>query len=68
MSDSEYIGRELEDHPEPDDLSDLKILRRLFQNGSFGCRQSDDVVFQTLKGRCPQAYDAFGEEPKVMGQ
>ena len=64
MSESPYITRETEQHPEPEYLSDLRILRRFVQNGSFGYRESEDVVFQTLKARYPQAYDAFGRERK----
>jgi hypothetical protein len=64
MSESEYSRREMEDHPEPEYLSDLRILRRFVQNGSFGYRASQDVVLQTLKARYPQAYSAFGEERK----
>ena len=64
MSESEYITKEMEWHPEPKYLSDLRILRRFVRNGSFGYRQSDDVVFQTLKNRYPEAYAAFGEERK----
>jgi hypothetical protein len=64
MPESEYIRREMEEHPEPEYLADLRILRRFVQNGSFGYRESDDVVFQTLKQRYPQAYSAFGEERK----
>lgn len=44
--------------------SDLRILRRFVYSGSFGFRQSDDVVFQRLKDRYPEAYAAFGEERK----
>ncbi len=62
MSESEYIRNEMENHPEPEYLSDLRILRRFVQNGSFGYRESDDVVFQTLKERYPEAYYAFGRE------
>ncbi len=62
MPESAYIRREMESHPEPEYLADLRILRRFVQNGSFGYRESDDVVFQTLKNRYPQAYDAFGRE------
>ncbi len=64
MSESEYLRREMENHPEPEYLSDLRILRRFVQNGSFGYRQSNDVVFQTLKTRYPEAYEAFGRERK----
>jgi hypothetical protein len=64
MGDSEYIRSEMEEHPEPEYLSDLRILRRFVYNGSFGYRASKDVVFQTLKARYPQAYDAFGRERK----
>ncbi len=64
MSESEYITKEMEWHPEPEYLSDLRILRRFVRNGSFGYHQSDDVVFQTLKNRYPEAYAAFGEERK----
>ncbi len=39
-SGSEYIDRETENHPEPEYLADLRILRRFVQNGSFGYRQS----------------------------
>ncbi len=57
------MTREIENHPEePEYLADLRILRRFVQNGSFGYRESDDVVFQTLKTRYPEAYCAFGEE------
>ena len=54
----------MESHPEPEYISDLRILRRFVQNGSFGYRESGDVVFQTLKARYPQAYSVFGEERK----
>lgn len=64
MSESEYIRREMENHPEPEYLSDLRILRRFVQNGSYGYKELEDVVFQTLKKRYPQAYLAFGEERK----
>lgn len=65
MPESEYIMREPANHPEePEYLADLRILRRFVQNGSFGYRQSDDVVFQRLKVRYPEAYGAFGEERK----
>jgi len=63
-SGSEYIDRETENHPEPEYLSDLRILRRFVYNGSFGLKESDDVVFQTLKTRYSTAYYAFGEERK----
>jgi hypothetical protein len=62
MPESPYIEREIEQHPEPEYLADLRILRRFVQNGSFGFKQSDDVVFQTLKARYPRAYSAFAEE------
>jgi hypothetical protein len=61
-SESPYIRREMEHHPEPEYINDLRILRRLIQNGSFDYRQSDDVIFQRLKTRYPEAYNAFGEE------
>jgi hypothetical protein len=64
MSESEYITKEMEGHPEPKYLADLRILRRFVQNGSFGYRQSDDAVFQRLKVRYPEAYGAFGAERK----
>lgn len=64
MSESEYIRREMKEHPEPEYLADLRILRRFVQNGSFGYRASDDVVFQRLKTRYPEAYGAFGRERK----
>ena len=54
----------MEQHPEPEYINDLKFLRRFVQNGSFGYRESKDVVFQTLKTRYPEAYSAFGEERK----
>jgi hypothetical protein len=54
----------MERHPEAEYHSDLRILRRFVQNGSFGYRQSDDAVFQRLKARYPEAYYAFGEERK----
>jgi hypothetical protein len=62
MAESPYIRREVEQHPEPEYINDLRILRRFVQNGSFGYRASKDVVFQTLKSRYPEAYSAFGEE------
>ncbi len=70
VGESEYIARATANHPEPEYLADLRILRRFVQNGSFGYRESKDVVFQTLKRRYPQAYSAFGEERKseVLGQ
>src|SRR5215207_6312705 len=62
-SESDYLKREAENHPdEPEYLNDLRILRRFIQNGSFGFKQSNDVIFQTLKARYPEAYSAFGEE------
>ena len=64
MSESEYIEREMEQRPEPEYHSDLRILRRFVQNGSFGYRESKDEVFQTLKERYPEAYAAFGRERK----
>lgn len=65
MPDSPYLKREVENHPdEPEYLNDLRILRRFVQNGSFGYRASDDVIFQRLKTRYPKAYSAFGEERK----
>ncbi len=63
-SGSEYIDRAMENHPEPEYLADLRILRRFVQNGSFGYRESEDVVFQTLKTRYSEAYYAFGRERK----
>ncbi len=62
MFESQYIRVEMEQHPEAEYHSDLRILRRFVQNGSFGYRESDDVVFQTLKKRYPEAYGAFGRE------
>ncbi len=62
MSESPYFRREMEQHPEPEYISDLRILRRFVQNGSFGYRQSNDVIFQRLKSRYPEAYSALGEE------
>ena len=44
------------------DLGDLRILRRFIQDGSFGYRASNDVVFRRLKTRYPEAYRAFGRE------
>ena len=64
MPESEYIRKEMENHPEPEYISDLRLLRRFVHNGSFGYQETDDVVFQTLKARYPQAYDAFGRERK----
>ena len=65
MSDSPYLRKEIEYHPdEPEYLCDLRILRRFVQNGSFGYRGSDDVVFQRLMTRYPEAYNAFGAERK----
>ena len=63
-SESPYIKREMENHPEPEYLADLRILRRFVYNGSFGYQESKDVIFQRLKERYPQAYDAFGRERK----
>jgi hypothetical protein len=63
MSESRYLRQEIETYSnEPEYLNDLRILRRFVQNGSFGYRQSTDVVFQRLKTRYPKAYSAFGEE------
>lgn len=64
MSESEYLRKQMEQHPEAEYLSDLRILRRFVRNGSFGYRESKDAVFQTLKARYPQAYYAFGRERK----
>ena len=49
MSESEYIRKEAEGHPEAGYLADLRILRRFVRNGSFGYLASDEVVFRTLK-------------------
>jgi len=63
VSESAYLRREIENHPdEPEYINDLRILRRFVQNGSFGYRQSKDVVFQRLMIRYPEAYNAFGLE------
>lgn len=64
MSESEYIRREMEQHPQAEYHFDLKILKRFVQNGSFGYLESNDAVFQALKTRYPEAYGAFGEERK----
>jgi hypothetical protein len=64
MSESAYVRSEMEQHPEPEYINDLRILRRFVQNGSFGYSQSNDVVSQRLKTRYPKAYSAFGEERK----
>jgi hypothetical protein len=65
MPESDYLRRETENHPdEPEYLNDLRILRRFVQKGSVGYRQSDDVIFRTLKARYPEAYSAFGRERK----
>jgi hypothetical protein len=63
-SGSEYLRREMGNHPEAEYLADLRILRRFVYNGSFGYRESKDVVFQRLKTRYSAAYYAFGEERK----
>jgi hypothetical protein len=56
MPESDYLRRETENHPdEPEYLNDLRILRRFVQKGSVGYRQSDDVIFRTLKARYPEA-------------
>jgi hypothetical protein len=66
MSESQYLKQQIENHPdEPEYINDLRILRRFVQNGSFGYRQSDDVVFQRLKTRYPEAYNAFGRERRI---
>ena len=63
ISESQYLKQEMENHPdEPEYLSDLRILRRFIQNGSFGYKQIDDVVFQRFKSRYLRAYSTFGEE------
>lgn len=69
-SGSEYMDREMKQHPEPEYMNDLRILRRFVQNGSFGYRELKDVVFQTLKTRYPEAYSAFGREREreVLGR
>jgi hypothetical protein len=56
--------------PEAEYLSDLRILRRFFRNGSLGYRKSDNVVFRTLKTRHPEAYSVFGREreKEVLGR
>lgn len=57
------MSQEIQSHPdEAEYLNDLRILRRFVNDGSFGYRQSKDVVFQRLKSRYPKAYSAFGEE------
>jgi len=63
MPESGYLRREAENYPdEPEYLNDLRILRRFVQEGSFGYRQSRDIVVQTLKARYSEFYSAFGEE------
>jgi hypothetical protein len=63
MSESPSLRREIENHPDESEyINDLRILRRFVQNGSFGYRASKDEIFQTLKTRYPEAYNAFGEE------
>ena len=63
MAESSYLEREIERHPdEPEYINDLRILRRFVQDGSFGYRQSKDMVFRRLKSRYPEAYSAFGAE------
>jgi hypothetical protein len=64
MPESEYIRRQAGNHPEPEYIADLKILRRFVENGSFGYSETHDVVFLTLKARYPEAYAAFGRERK----
>ena len=50
MSESAYLKQQMENHlDEPEYINDLRLLRRFIQNGSFGYRQSDDIVFQRLK-------------------
>src|ERR671917_513448 len=45
MSESEYIRRELEQHPDESEyLSDLRILRRFVQIGSFGRERKREVL------------------------
>ncbi len=64
MTDSPYLKKEIKNHPEPEYLNDLRILRRFIQSGSFGYRASKNVVFLRLKNRYPEAYTAIGEERK----
>lgn len=64
MTESPYLKREMETHPESEYLNDLRILRRFVQNGSFGYRASKNIVFQRLKSHYPEAYSAFGNERK----
>ena len=67
MSEPTYLERETENHPdELEYLADLRIPRRFVWTGSFGYRESEDVVFQTLKERYPEAYGAFGREREVL--
>jgi hypothetical protein len=63
MSES-YLEKEMNNHTEPEYINDLRILRRFVQNGSYGFKESDDVVFQRLSTRYPDAYSAFGRERK----
>jgi hypothetical protein len=46
MSESPYIRREMEQHPEPEYINDLRILRRFVQNRRFDYRASKDVIFR----------------------
>ena len=62
MYGSPYLRGEMEAHSEPEYLADLRIMRRFVRNGRFGYWQLNDVVFQTLKARYPEAYAAFGKE------
>jgi hypothetical protein len=60
MPESVYLRREAENYPdEPEYLNDLRILRRFVQEGSFGYRQSRDIVFQTLKARYSESYSCL---------
>lgn len=45
-------------------VSDLRILKRFVQAGSFGYKEFDDEVFKRLSNRYPEAYEAFGKERK----
>ena len=71
MAESQYLKREIEQNSEePEYINDLRILRRFVQEGSFGYHQTDDVIFQRLRTRYPEAYNAFGRERRreILGR
>ena len=58
MSESEYINKELKEHPEPGYLSDLRILRWIYLRRELRLSGIQRPSVSTAAGRYPQTYNA----------